>query len=98
MGVAGFRELLSCALPRATLEIPWLAAVQVNDDGSLAAPAELKVKHKPDELSAGGVILVAQLLSLLVAFIGEGLTVHLVREIWPHVPLDDLDPNRRKHS
>jgi hypothetical protein len=39
----------------------------------------------------GGVVLLAQLLGLLVAFIGENLTLRLVREVWPKVPLDDLD-------
>ena len=28
---------------------------------------------------------------LLVAFIGQSLTLHLVREVWPKAPLDDLD-------
>jgi len=37
------------------------------------------------------VTLLAQLLGLLVTFIGEALTVRLVREVWPKVPLDDLD-------
>ena len=45
----------------------------------------------PEELSEGEVVLLAQLLGLLVAFIGEKLTLRLVREVWPQVPLDDLD-------
>jgi hypothetical protein len=35
--------------------------------------------------------MLAQLLGLLVAFVGESLTVRLVREVWPKVRLDDLD-------
>jgi hypothetical protein len=91
MGTTGFRELLSCALPRAKAEIPWLGAVQVNEDGSLEGLKELSAKHKPEELFDGGVVLVAQLLGLLVAFIGAKLTLRFVREVWPTVPLDDLD-------
>jgi hypothetical protein len=91
MGTAGFRELLWCALPRAKAEIPWLGAVQVKEDGSLAGLKELNAKRKPEELFEGGVVLVAQLLGLLVAFIGESLTLRLVREIWPEVSLDNLD-------
>ena len=45
----------------------------------------------PEELFEGGVVLLAQLLGLLVAFIGESLTLRLVREVWPQLPLDDLD-------
>ena len=91
MGTAGFRELLSCALPRANAEVPWLRAVQVKADGSLEGLEELHAPRNPDELSEGGVVLVAQLLGLLAAFIGETLTLRLVREVWPEVPLDDLD-------
>ena len=39
-------------------------------------------------------VLVAQLLGLLVAFIGETLTLRLVREVWPKLPLNDLDFGR----
>jgi hypothetical protein len=91
MGAAGFRELLSCALPRAKAEMPWLGAVHVKVDGSLEGLEELNAKRNPDELLEGGVVLVAQLLGLLVAFIGETLTLRFVREAWPEVPLDGLD-------
>lgn len=94
MGAAGFLELLSCALPRAQTEIPWLGAVHVKEDGSLEGVEELNAKYKPDELFEGGVVLVAQLLGLLVAFIGETLTLRFVREVWPTVPIDDLDLGR----
>ena len=79
MGSTGFRELMSCALPRAKAEAPWLGAVHVN------------AKRNPNELFEGGVVLVAQLLGLLTAFIGQTLTLRFVREVWPTVPLDDLD-------
>ena len=94
MGNTGFRELLSCALPRAQAEIPWLGAVHVKADGSLEGLEELNAQRNPDELFEGGVVLVAQLLGLLVAFIGETLTLRFVREVWPDVPLDDLDFGR----
>jgi hypothetical protein len=91
MGAAGFRELLSCALPRANAEIPWLRTVHVKADGSFEGLEELNAQHNPDELFEGGVVLVAQLLGLLTAFIGETLTLRFVREVWPEVTFDDLD-------
>ena len=94
MGTAGFRELLSCALPRAKAEIPWLGAVHVKADGAFEGLEELNAKRNPDELFEGGVVLVAQLLGLLTAFIGQTLTWRFVREVWPEVPLDDLDFGR----
>src|ERR1035441_10389393 len=98
MGAAGFRELLSCALPRAKAEMPWLGAVHLKADGSLEGLEELNAKRNPEELFEGGVVLVAQLLGLLVAFIGETLTLRFVREVWPEVPLDNLDFGDRKST
>jgi hypothetical protein len=94
MGTAGFREVLLCALPRATSEIPWLRAVHVNADGSLEGLEKLQARLDPDKLVEGEVVLVAQFLALLEAFIGEGLTLRLVREIWPTIPLNDLDSSK----
>ncbi len=52
----------------------------------------------PDELFEGGVVLVAHLLGLLVAFIGEGLTLHLMREIWPKVLFVELDSTQDQEA
>ena len=46
--------------------------------------------HRP-QIAALVDVLRAQLLGLLVAFIGQGLTVRLVREIWPQLSIEDLD-------
>ena len=98
MGNNGFRELLSCALPRASAEAPWLRAVQVKADGTLEGVEELHTRHSADELFEGEVVLVAQLLGLLVAFIGETLTLRFVREVWPKVPLDHLGFGKREQK
>jgi hypothetical protein len=36
----------------------------------------------------------AQLLGLLIAFIGESLMLRLVREIWPRLPIADLNASK----
>ena len=91
MGNGGFHALLSRALALANAEVPSLRAVHVKADGSLEGLEELHAQLDPDELFEGRVVLLAQLLGLLVAFIGENLTLRLVREVWPKVPLNDLD-------
>ena len=91
MGHTGFHTLLARALALATTEVPWLRAVRVNADDSLAGLEDLHAQLSPDEFLEGRVVLLAHLLGLLVAFIGEVLTVRLVREVWPKVPLNDLD-------
>jgi hypothetical protein len=52
---------------------------------------ELGAQVDPDKIFEGRVVLLAQLLGLLVAFIGEDLTLRLVREVWPKLPLNNLD-------
>lgn len=91
LGAAGFRTLLMRALALAATEVPWLRAVQVQADGPLEGLEDLQAKLDRDEFLEGGVVLLAQLLGLLVTFIGGNLTARLVREIWPKVPLNDLD-------
>src|SRR5471030_1971555 len=80
MGKVGFRELLSRALVLAKAEVPWLHAVRLKADGSFEGLSELAAEVEPDEIFEGRVILLAQLLGLLVTFVGEELTLRLVRE------------------
>lgn len=91
MGHGGFRALVSRALALATAEIRWLRPVQVNADGALEGVEALAARIDPGELREGRVVLLAHLLALLVAFIGPGLTLRLVGEIWPKILLNELD-------
>jgi len=91
MGNTGFRALLSRALTLAHAEVPWLRAVQIKTDGSLDGLGESEAQMDSDLLSKGGVALASNLLGLLAAFIGESLTLRLVLEVWPKLPLNDLD-------
>jgi len=95
MGHAGFRALLARALALACVEVPWLCAVQVKADGVLEGWEELHTQLNPDELSEGGIVLLAQLLGLLVAFIGERLTLRLVSEVWPEFTFNNMDLEHR---
>ena len=91
LGNVGFRALLSRALALANTDIPWLRAVHVKADGSFEGLDELEAQVDPEEIFEGCVVLLAQLLGLLAAFIGENLTLHLVRDVWPKLSLKDLD-------
>jgi hypothetical protein len=91
MGNTGIHALISRALARAKAEVPSLRAIQVKADGSLAGVDKLGVQANPEELARGSLVLVAQLLGLLVAFIGEELTLQLVREAWPKLSLKELE-------
>jgi hypothetical protein len=91
MGNGGFRALLVRALALASAEVSWLRAVQVNADGTLEGLEAPHAHLKPAEFREGRVVLLAQLLGLLVAFIGPGLTSRLVGEIWPQLSADHVD-------
>ncbi len=86
MGVGGVRALFVRALALANAEVPWLSTLHVRADGSLESSQEPHPQVTPEEGFEGGVVLLAHLLGLLVAFIGEILTLSLVREVWPQVP------------
>ncbi|HQZ27013.1 MAG TPA: hypothetical protein PK648_02600 [Verrucomicrobiales bacterium] len=83
MGSGGHRALLMRALALAGEEVPWLHDSRVAPEGNLQRPDLFEESVDPVERSEGGIVLVAQLIGLLVAFIGEWMTLRLVSEIWP---------------
>jgi hypothetical protein len=85
-GVAGFRSLLSRALVLARAEALSLNAVQIAADGSIQGLDELEPQIDEDQAREAGVILIAQLIGLLLFFMGEGLTLKLViSEVLPQL-------------
>jgi hypothetical protein len=94
LGNTGFHALLSRALARAAQEVPSLRTVQLKADGSLEPDAQVD----PREFAEGRVSLLAHLLELLVAFIGEALTLRLMREVWPKLPVNDWIPLGDTHE
>jgi hypothetical protein len=96
-GVAGFQSLASRALTLAKLDAPTLGAVQVTADGCVQGLAELEPKTNQGQADDGGVFLIAQLLGLLLTFIGEALTLRLVQDVWPDAAFKDRNSgNGRK--
>jgi hypothetical protein len=95
-GVAGFQSLASRALALARSEAPSLSAARVNADGSLHGLGELehqididKDRASEDSAGEGEIILISRLLGLLLIFLGEALTLSLLRITWPGARLDD---------
>jgi hypothetical protein len=77
-GAAGFHSLLVRALTLARREAPVLELVKVRDDGSLEGLTA-------GTTEPGGTLLIAQLISLLMTFIGDALTMRLLMDIWPNL-------------
>ncbi|HZL33753.1 MAG TPA: hypothetical protein VFC78_00500 [Tepidisphaeraceae bacterium] len=90
-GAAGFRSLLTRALTLARAQDPSSAGVRVLEDGGLAGLETLAAHTSAESAAdasceAGGQLLVAHLLDLLVLFIGEPLTLQMVYSAWPNAP------------
>jgi hypothetical protein len=83
-GASGFRALLVRALMLAKAQVPSLSAVHVKPDGSLEGLSNLR-----NEDAEAGVVLIAQLLGLLVAFIGESLMLRILLDVWPGFTIFD---------
>lgn len=83
MGGDAFQALLGRALKLAQRDSADLHAVTINDKGSMEGLST-------GETDAGGAV-VASLLSLLVTFIGETLTLRLLYDVWPTLNTPDLD-------
>ena len=99
VGVAGFQSLASRALTPARPDAPGLSAVRLTADGSLQGLSEIEAQFDIDKDQAGeaGIILIARLLGLLRIFLGEALTISLLRNAWPGEALDDRNSgNGRK--
>ena len=78
-GVTGFYSLLSRALALAKQQDPGLSTLTAEPDGSIEGlGAEL-------DHSAGGVVLLSQLLRLLDTFIGGELTLRIIQDAWPEL-------------
>ncbi len=93
IGTAGFSSLLARALSLARRQAPVLEGLRVQPDGSLVGLDEVQ-----RDSSDGGAILVAELLDLLVIFIGQPLTLSLVREAWPDASIDAVTPSSKEKS
>lgn len=93
-GSSGFASLLARALTLAKADTPRLGALEVKQDGSLEG------FDSADEDTESCIILIAQLLELLVTFIGEPLVFSLVLDSWPDLAgihsleKEDDDPTR----
>jgi len=90
-GAAGFRALLTRALVLTKAHTPAVAALEVRPDGSLDGLSDFKNDAQAAE---AGVQVIAQLLDLLVVFIGDPLVLRLVLDVWPDLPLHPPENGR----
>lgn len=98
MGHAGFQAVLSRALALASAEQPVLRRAHVRPDGTLAGLDEPQAQVSPRTFTEEEVVLVAQLLGLLAALIGEELSRRIVSQTWPDLHHTDSRQPKEKNE
>ena len=91
-GETGFRALLSRALTLAKKQAPELSAMEIESNGALTGFGE----RNNGQRAEADILLIAQLLGLLGTFVGESITLRLVREAWPDVSFDTLSSDEKE--
>lgn len=86
-GPDGFTALLRRSLVLARRDAPSLQAVEVKD-GQLAGLEDVAGDAENGGIEAATAV-TTHLLALLSTFIGEALTLRLVRQAWPSLTLDE---------
>jgi hypothetical protein len=81
VGADGFQALAARALALAKSESPLLSGVQVTANGGLLGLGEVESQTDAEEDGEAGVILIAQLLGLFLAFLGEATTLRLIEDL-----------------
>ena len=87
-GDEGFASLLRRALVLASADVPSLQSVKINAAGRLDGLDQLAADTGTAALGEeAAVAITTHLLGLLVVFIGEALTLRLLRQSWPDTRL-----------
>ena len=90
VGSAGFGALLGRALALARAQVYWLETVEATDDGALLGYGEALLAQTQHQAQKGENAILTHLFSLLVALVGEAITLNMVRDVWPDVSTDGL--------
>jgi len=98
IGQEGFQALLARAAHLTRAEAGWIESITIQTGPvlTLNGLAERIESEGAAEVIDGLVLLLANLIGLLCTFIGEPLTMLLIRRIWPEVPLEDPDSGSKE--
>jgi len=91
VGADGFTALLRRALALARVDAPSLQTAKITAGGHLEGLEEVGANAKTDAEAA--IAITAHLLGLLVTFIGEPLTLSLMRDFFPDTLSPDTPPD-----
>ena len=99
VGQHGFAALCARAVRLAQRETPTLAGItyDARPPGGLRGTHEFVLANASDPAAATAALasILAQLIGLLIAFIGQDLTVRLIHEAWPELAGGKAGPEGR---
>ena len=90
-GADGFTSLLRRSLTMARGDVPALRDVQIGQDGSLQGLETIAALPEAGEaeMVRAAIAVAAHLLGLLVTFVGEPMTLRLLRDAWPEATFEN---------
>lgn len=88
VGTMGYRSLMERALVIAKPQAPALASFHVASNGLVESAAAIPESAVAIEAET---ILLTQFLSLLAAFVGSGLVLTVVVNVWPDFPVSTTE-------
>ena len=99
-GASGFEALLSRALSLTKAALPQMAPLRVTADGCIDSEGEIEPHLSSTECAEAEVALVANLIHLLITFVGEALTLRLIQHVWPKASFNKnaSGPERLPHE
>jgi hypothetical protein len=85
IGAGGFRALLARALHLAAKEFPWLDAIRVEERPAcdLKGVREAVRGQEASSVNEAFALALANIIWLLVTFIGQDIAFGLIQEVWP---------------
>jgi hypothetical protein len=87
VGISRSYDLISRAIILANEEAHWLRGVKVGANGAIEGFTENARLLDDAEAEKGGEDILAELLGLLITFVGQAQTMHLLEHGWPDVRL-----------
>lgn len=87
--------MLLRALALATADLPWLEKAHISPTGSVEFTDKSDLPASEEAIREGEIALMAQLLGLMEAFIGEKLTLQFVSDVWPKLNLQGSNVNKK---
>ena len=89
LSAAGCQALVARAIRLAAIEFPFLRGVQAGTGPDMCLDGLQDSAHgvSLEQVKAGLVAVVAQLVGLLELLVGTQVTLHLLSDVWPDAPL-----------